>query len=217
MVDDITGGVFNAVLSNGQLTNDARPTLNGTAEAGSTVNIYDGSTLLGTAVAQSNNSWSFTPTAPLGNGSHTFTVTATDPAGNSSGATAGFTINVDTTAPTLPSISSIVDDVGPNTGSIGNNQPTNDARPTLNGTTEANARVDIYDNGNFVTSVTADGSGNWNYTPSTALGQGPHSFTITATDSAGNTSGMSAAASIVVDTVAPGIPTALAVAPTVLC
>lgn len=211
VVDDITGGVFNAALSNGQLTNDARPTLNGTAEAGSTVNIYDGSTLLGTALVQSNNSWSFTPTTPLGNGSHTFTVTATDPAGNTSGATAGFTINVDTTAPTLPSISSIVDDVGPNTGSIGNNQPTNDARPTLNGTTEANARVDIYDNGNFVTSVTADGSGNWNYTPSTALGQGPHSFTITATDSAGNTSGMSAAASIVVDTVAPGIPTALAV------
>ncbi|QCA17382.1 BapA prefix-like domain-containing protein [Citrobacter freundii] len=211
VVDDITGGVFNAALSNGQLTNDARPTLNGTAEAGSTVNIYDGSTLLGTALVQSNNSWSFTPTTPLGNGSHTFTVTATDPAGNTSGATAGFTINVDTTAPTLPSISSIVDDVGPNTGSIGNNQPTNDARPTLNGTTEANARVDIYDNGNFVTSVTADGSGNWNYTPSTALGQGPHSFTITATDSAGNTSGMSAAASIVVDTIAPGIPTALAV------
>ncbi|ATF48494.1 large repetitive protein [Citrobacter werkmanii] len=211
VVDDITGGVFNAALSNGQLTNDARPTLNGTAEAGSTVNIYDGSTLLGTALVQSNNSWSFTPTTPLGNGSHTFTVTATDPAGNTSGATAGFTINVDTIAPTLPSISSIVDDVGPNTGSIGNNPPTNDALPTLNGTSEANARIDIYDNGNFVTSVTADGSGNWNYTPSTALGQGPHSFTITATDSAGNTSGMSAAASIVVDTVAPGIPTALAV------
>ena len=211
VMDDITGGVFNAALSNGQLTNDARPTLNGTAEAGSTVNIYDGSTLLGTALVQSNNSWSFTPTTPLGNGSHTFTITATDPAGNTSGATAGFTINVDTTAPTLPSISSIVDDVGPNTGSIGNNQPTNDARPTLNGTTEANARVDIYDNGNFVISVTADGSGNWNYTPPAALGQGTHTFTISATDSAGNTSGMSAASSIVVDTVAPGIPTALAV------
>lgn len=159
MVDDVAGGVFNAGLSNGQLTNDARPTLNGTAEAGSTVSIYDGSTLLGTALVQSNNSWSFTPTTPLANGSHTFTVTATDAAGNTSGATAGFSVVVDTTAPTQPSISSIIDDVGPNIGAIGNNQPTNDARPTLNGTTEANARVDIYDNGTFVTSVTADGSG----------------------------------------------------------
>ncbi|MGM7628874.1 hypothetical protein, partial [Serratia marcescens] len=53
VVDDIAGGVFNAALSNGQLTNDARPTLNGTAEAGSTISIYDGSTLLGTALVQS--------------------------------------------------------------------------------------------------------------------------------------------------------------------
>lgn len=211
VVDDIAGGVFNAALSNGQLTNDARPTLNGTAEAGSTVSIYDGSTLLGTAVVQSNNSWSFTPTTPLANGSHTFTVTATDAAGNTSGATPGFSVVVDTTAPTQPSISSIIDDIGPNTGPIGSNQPTNDARPTLNGITEANARVDIYDNGSFVTSVTADGSGNWNYTPATALAQGTHSFTITATDSAGNTSGISSAAAIAVDTVAPGIPTGLAV------
>ena len=211
VVDDIAGGVFNAALSNGQLTNDARPTLNGTAEAGSTVSIYDGSTLLGTALVQSNNSWSFTPTTPLANGSHTFTVTATDAAGNTSGATAGFSVVVDTTAPTQPSISSIIDDIGPNTGPIGSNQPTNDARPTLNGITEAYARVDIYDNGSFVTSVTADGSGNWSYTPTTALAQGTHSFTITATDSAGNTSGISSAAAIVVDTVAPGIPTGLAV------
>lgn len=211
VVDDIAGGVFNAALNNGQLTNDARPTLNGTAEAGSTVSIYDGSTLLGTALVQSNNSWSFTPTTPLTNGSHTFTVTATDAAGNTSSATAGFSVVVDTTAPTRPSISSIIDDVGPNTGAIGANQPTNDARPTLNGTTEANARVDIYDNGSFVISVTADGSGNWSYTPTTALAQGTHSFTITATDSAGNTSGISSAAAIVVDTVAPGIPTGLAV------
>ncbi|EMF0720256.1 BapA prefix-like domain-containing protein [Citrobacter freundii] len=206
VVDDVAGGVFNAALGNGQLTNDARPTLNGTGEAGSTVSIYDGSTLLGTALVQSNNSWSFTPGSPLANGVHTFTVTATDAAGNPSGATTGFTVVVDTTAPVQPSISSIIDDIGPNTGAIGNNQVTNDARPTLNGTTEANARVDIYDNGTFVTSVTADGNGSWNYTPPAALAQGAHAFTITATDTAGNTSGFSSAAAIVVDTVAPGVP-----------
>ena len=211
VIDDIAGGVFNTALDNGQLTNDARPTLNGTAEAGSTVSIYDGNTLLGTALVQGNNSWTFTPTTPLATGSHTFTVTATDAAGNTSGATAGFTVVVDTTAPAQPSISSIIDDVGPNTGAIGSNQPTNDSRPTLNGSTEANARVDIYDNGSFVISVTADSTGNWSYTPSTALAQGAHSFTITATDAAGNTSGLSSAAAIVVDTIAPGVPTGLAV------
>ncbi|WP_139537205.1 BapA/Bap/LapF family prefix-like domain-containing protein, partial [Klebsiella spallanzanii] len=38
-------------LVSGDLTNDATPTLSGTAEAGSTVTIYDGDTVLGTVVA----------------------------------------------------------------------------------------------------------------------------------------------------------------------
>ncbi|MGK2482321.1 Ig-like domain-containing protein, partial [Klebsiella pneumoniae] len=38
-------------LTSGGLTNDATPALSGTAEAGATVTIYDGSTVLGTAVA----------------------------------------------------------------------------------------------------------------------------------------------------------------------
>ena len=37
--------------STDDLTNDSTPTLNGTAEAGSTVNVYEGATLLGSATA----------------------------------------------------------------------------------------------------------------------------------------------------------------------
>ncbi|WP_142793928.1 Ig-like domain-containing protein, partial [Klebsiella pneumoniae] len=48
-------------LQSGDLTNDATPTLNGTAEAGSTVTIYDGDTVLGTVVAGEDGRWSFTP------------------------------------------------------------------------------------------------------------------------------------------------------------
>ncbi|MBO1997338.1 hypothetical protein J4730_09585 [Klebsiella pneumoniae] len=42
--------------------------LSGTAEAGATVTIYDGSTVLGTAVADEDGHWRFTPD-PLGEGS----------------------------------------------------------------------------------------------------------------------------------------------------
>ncbi|WP_269436251.1 Ig-like domain-containing protein [Ralstonia pseudosolanacearum] len=36
--------------------------------------------------------------------------------------------------------------------------------------------------------TTADASGNWSYTPTTALTDGSHSLTATATDAAGNVS-----------------------------
>lgn len=211
VVDDVAGGVFNNPLANGQITNDARPTLNGSAEANSTVKIYDGSTQIGTATAGTDGSWSFTPATSLTNGSHTFTVTATDAAGNVSGATANFTVVVDATAPGTPLITSIIDDVGTITGAIGNSQPTNDTLPTLNGTTEAGATVNIYDNGTLLATVTANGSGNWTYTPTLPLIQGNHTFTVTATDAAGNVSAASQPSAIIVDTTAPIAPTGLTV------
>ncbi len=170
MVDDVAGGVTGN-LANGQITNDNRPTLNGTAEAGSVVSIYDGNTLLGITSANAGGAWSFTPTTGLNDGTRILTVTATDPAGNVSPATSGFTIVVDTLAPTVPLITSIVDDVPNNTGAIGNGQSTNDTQPTLNGTAEANSAVSIFDNGVLVATVNANASGNWSWTPTAALGE----------------------------------------------
>lgn len=211
--DDVAGGVFNANLTNGQVTNDARPAISGTGEVGTTITILDGGTPIGTVTVPAGGSWTFTPTTPLTAGLHTFTITATDAAGNVSTASAGFAITVDTTAPTTPVITSIVDDVagGVFNNPFANNQATNDNRPTLNGTAEAGATVAIYDKGVFVTNVTASGTGAWAYTPTQPLSEGSHSFTVTATDLAGNTSALSQSSSIVVDTTAPGAPTGLAV------
>lgn len=209
VTDDVPAGT--GPLTNGQTTNDNRPTLAGTAEAGSTVSIYDGTTLLGTVVA-TNGNWTFTPTTPLADGSHNLTVTATDAAGNSSTATGGFTIVVDATAPAVPVITTIVDDVGSITGPVTSATPTNDNRPTLNGTAEAGATVTIYDGATVVGQAIADANGNWSL-PQTnvALSEGQHNFTVTATDAAGNSSAASPITSIVVDTVAPLQPTSLAV------
>ncbi len=59
-----------------RITNDATLTLTGTAVANSTVNVYDGTTLLGTAAANGSGAWSFA-TAALTNGAHSFTATDT--------------------------------------------------------------------------------------------------------------------------------------------
>ncbi|EDV1505652.1 BapA prefix-like domain-containing protein [Salmonella enterica subsp. salamae] len=205
VVDDVAGGVTGN-LANGQITNDNRPTLNGTAEAGSVVSIYDGNTLLGVTSVNAGGVWSFTPATELNDGTRTLTVTATDPAGNVSPATSGFTIVVDTLAPTVPLITSIVDDVPNNTGAIGNGQSTNDTQPTLNGTAEANSAVSIFDNGALVATVNANASGNWSWTPTAALGQGSHAYSVSAADAAGNVSAASPSTTIIVDTIAPGAP-----------
>ncbi|EBN9298820.1 Ig-like domain repeat protein [Salmonella enterica subsp. enterica serovar Muenchen] len=205
VVDDVAGGVTGN-LANGQITNDNRPTLNGTAEAGSVISIYDGNTLLGVTSANASGAWSFTPTTGLNDGTRTLTVTATDPAGNVSPATNGFTIVVDTLAPTVPLITSIVDDVPNSTGAIGNGQSTNDTQPTLNGTAEANSAVSIFDNGALVATVNANASGNWSWTPTAALGQGSHAYSVSAADAAGNVSAASPSITIIVDTIAPGAP-----------
>lgn len=78
-----------------------------------------------------------------------------------------------------------MDDVAPSTGPLSNNQATNDNKPTLSGTADANSTVNIYDNGVAVDSVQADGNGNWSWTSSSPLDDGPNAFTVTATNQSG--------------------------------
>ena len=87
-------------VANGGATNDTTPTLGGTAEANSSVTIYEGTTALGTVMADGGGAWSFT-TAGLAQGSHSFTAKATDAAGNQGLASSSYTVTVDTTAPTV--------------------------------------------------------------------------------------------------------------------
>ena len=73
-------------------------TVSGTAEAGSTVELFDGAASLGTATTGSTGAWSKALTG-VAQGSHTYTAKATDPAGNTSGASNAVTLTVDLTAP----------------------------------------------------------------------------------------------------------------------
>jgi len=72
-------------------------TLSGTAEAGSTVKLFDGTTQIGTASANTSGAWNLT-TAKLSTGTHNFTATATDAAGNTSTAASPLSLRVDASA-----------------------------------------------------------------------------------------------------------------------
>ncbi|HEN8554633.1 TPA: Ig-like domain repeat protein, partial [Pseudomonas aeruginosa] len=157
-------------------------TLSGTAEPGATVTLTDGSgNPIGQVTADGSGNWSFTPTTPLPNGT-VVNATATDASGNTS---AGSSVTVDSVAPATPV-------VNPSNGT------------TLSGTAEPGSSVTLTDgSGNPIGQVTADGSGNWSFTPSTPLADGTV-VNATATDPAGNTSGQG---STTVDGVAPATPT----------
>lgn len=58
------------------------PVIGGIAEPGSTVAVFEGSTQIGTATADGVGAWSFVPSTPFTEGTHTITARATDPAGN---------------------------------------------------------------------------------------------------------------------------------------
>ncbi|MCZ4335419.1 Ig-like domain-containing protein, partial [Aeromonas hydrophila] len=185
-VTDDVGTITGSIANNG-VTDDNKPTLNGKAEAGSTITVKNGSTVIGSVVADASGNWSFTPSTALTEGKYVFTVTAVDKAGNSSVASDAFTITVDTSI-AKPSITTATDDFGPVTGTITNNGTTDDSTPTLSGKAEAGATVVIKDGTTVLGSVQANASGNWTFTPSQALAVGKHTFSVVATDVAGNVS-----------------------------
>ncbi|HHZ8044988.1 TPA: Ig-like domain-containing protein, partial [Pseudomonas aeruginosa] len=156
-------------------------TLSGTAEPGSSVTLTDGNgNPIGQVTADGSGNWTFTPSTPLPNGT-VVNATATDPSGNASSPAS---VTVDAVAPATPV-------VNPSNGS------------TLSGTAEPGATVTLTDgSGNPIGQVTADGSGNWSFTPGTPLPNGTV-VNATATDASGNTS---AGSSVTVDSVAPATP-----------
>ncbi|MCW5280410.1 Ig-like domain-containing protein, partial [Pseudomonas aeruginosa] len=155
--------------------------LSGTAEPGSSVTLTDGNgNPIGQTTADANGNWSFTPSTPLPDGT-VVNVVARDAAGNSSPPAS---VTVDAVAPATPT-------VDPSNGT------------TLSGTAEPGSSVTLTDgNGNPIGQVTADGSGNWTFTPSTPLPNGTV-VNATATDPSGNAS---SPASVTVDAVAPATP-----------
>jgi len=84
------------VIDSGALNSANEMDLVGTAEANSTVIVFDGTMQLGTAAVSSSGTWSFTTDA-LSNGTYSFTATDVDAAENMSPASSALTMTVNTT------------------------------------------------------------------------------------------------------------------------
>ena len=174
------------VTSTGGLTNN--PIATGTGEAGATIKVYEGASLLNSATVASNGAWSVG--VPLATqGAHTVTITATDAAGNASaGAALSFTLDSIPPAVTADTVGSLTDI----------------AAQTLAGTGETGLAVQVFDNNTLVGTTTIDGTGHWSLGVSLAAAQGLHNFVAQQTDQAGNV-GTSSGVAFTYDSLAPTV------------
>jgi len=174
----------------GSVTNNQTPTFSGTAEAGSTVTVMDGTTVICSAVATGGN-WTCTAGAAMAEGNHSLAVSATDAAGNTS-TDATLALEIDLTAPATPT--------------IGTANVTGDVTPTFFGTAEPGSQVAVTVDGVASCTATTNGTGNWSCVAGTALSPGAHAVSAIATDPAGNPS-TPATLALTIDTTQPDSPT----------
>lgn len=171
-------------LDNGGLTNDSKPNIQGTAEPGSVINVYENGSLMGSTLTSASGQWSFTPAKRLSDGSHSLTAsTAT-----SAEQTTPFVIQVDT-KPTMGTIVQVTDHQG---NDIAAGRATGDKQPVISGHAEPGSTVHlhVYDqlNHHYWLSVETDANGSWQLQPKAFDLIGTYSFSVTTIDAAGNIS-----------------------------
>ncbi|HAU3087068.1 TPA: hypothetical protein JDC27_002109 [Salmonella enterica subsp. salamae] len=192
----VTGGLdidSNTGDTGDTITSNKKPNFSGTAPAGVTVIVtISGKTYK--TVADQHGNWKLAITSPLRDGDHDYSISLEDIAGNQSPPITG-KITIDSESHLK--INGLSDDT--DSGAKADNI-TNNTTPTLTGTAEANATITLTIDGNRYT-TTANGDGAWTIPLTHALTDGAYHYTVTATDSAGNTT--SSTATVTIDTTAP--------------
>uniref|UniRef100_UPI003AAEA496 Ig-like domain-containing protein n=1 Tax=Pseudomonas citronellolis TaxID=53408 RepID=UPI003AAEA496 len=206
-LQDDFGPVVGAI-ANGSSTDDATPTVVGHVEGEAAwVEIYDGETLLGTALVDGDGNWSFQ--APeLESGEHSISarpVSAIGQVGEASDSIAFTLVGEETDLPQPPVIDEIRDDQGAITGLLNDGDVTDDTSLSVNGSAAAGNLVLLYVNGELAASVVADEQGNWSAELQLA-GDGEQVITAKAQDDAGRNSDETAPVSITLDATAPDKP-----------
>ncbi len=183
------------------ITNITTPSFVGTAEAGATVTLYNGTTKVGTGIAGADGTWSITA-SKLAAGVRSITVKATDIAGNLGAASPVLAVTIDTTIarPARPDLVASSD-----SGVSATDNLTNITTPDFTGTAEAGSLVTLLDGTTAIGSAIAAPTGTWTITAA-PLADGTHAIAAIATDTAGNVSLASVALAVTIDTTAPPAP-----------
>ncbi|EMY1837809.1 non-fimbrial adhesin SiiE [Salmonella enterica] len=179
------------------ITNFTKPQFVGSTAPNATVIIKINGIAVGQAVADSLGNFTFTAPETLTDGTYNLEAEAKTADGSGS-AKLVITIDSVTDKPTF--------ELSPESSVSGHKGLTPTLTPSIVGTAEENAKVDIYVDNKLVASVDVDKDGNWSYEfKDNELSEGENSIKVVAVDKAGNKN--ETTDSIITDTIAPENPT----------
>ena len=190
-------GAPTAITTDGDSVSGDQATIGWTApvdNGGSLITGYTVTASPGGATCTTTGATSCAVTGLSASGSYTFRVTATTAEATSSPSSASRSTTI-LTYPSAPAVTA-----------PSSNADTSNTTPTFSGTAEPGSLVTVLVDGSSIGTTTADGSGTWTLTPSSAIPQSTHTFQATQTDTNGHTSSTSTAESLTIDTTAPAPP-----------
>lgn len=184
------------------VTAEAITLVRGFAEAGSAVRVFRDGIEIGAGIADATTgAFAITLATPLGAGQHALTAVATDAAGNVSAPSPAYLAVVDQTAE-IPVIDGLYADLGRSTNDLITNGQVTD----VVGLAEAGAVVELFVDGERISTDTAKPSGRfWLAGVDAFDADGAYSVSVRMTDKAGNVAS-SAVTTIVIDRTAPDAP-----------
>jgi hypothetical protein len=178
------GAIVNQHVSPDDTVAQTNVVIHGQGERGSTITVYDGTSLLGSFVLDTTGNWSFEARA-LASLTHDLSATQTAVSGAISPASNHFVFTIDTSTPAAPAILSVQRGLGSDASIIPAGQTTDDSRPSVSGIGQAGNIVTLYDGSTVIGSTLVASDGTWHLQPEVALGNGIHHFSVDQTNKAG--------------------------------
>ena len=197
-------------VASGGTTNDTAPAVSGTLSAGlgagESVQVLRDGAVIGTA-SVSGTDWSYADSGLSNGNSYAYTARVVDGAGNLGATGTPYSIAVDTVAPAqAATVTAIVDNVAPVTGTVASGGTTNDTAPAVSGTLSAGLgageSVQVLRDGAVIGTASVSGAA-WSYADSGLSNGNSYAYTARVVDGAGNQGATSASYSISVVTAAP--------------
>ncbi|MGX7005611.1 Ig-like domain-containing protein [Caballeronia sp. KNU42] len=203
----------------GGTANSAKPAIVGTAEPHSSVEIFDGVRLIGTAGAEMYGNWTFAPPSNMSSGVHQFTALAIDATGASGQMSTPVSASIPVVAPVVqapPVIESVIGTAGTAQGNVPSGGTTEDARPTISGTGIPGDTVYVFlaNSSNYggqtygAGDTVVDASGHWSIRLNTGMPLGLNTITATQFAPGAAQSAASAAWAVTVAASTPATPAA---------